>query len=177
MSTIIKDEARDDDNNEYERRVSNNNSPPSRLPKTIHCGPAFQTSNLEPTIIEDMTGYEVIHGRFQIFVGRGVGIGSMPDSLVHGEPIESTLALEPTPKRVRIGGAPGRGYHPPSPSTHHHHQQQLHHHHINNNRKKETEIVTQAMSLLQSGSNMSEITFADEEAMERDDFKPERISL
>ena len=105
---LLKEEARDDEN--YHDNA--------RMPDIIHLGPAFQVNsvaNEKPLIIEDMTGYEVIRGRFQIFVGREE---AMPDSLIRGERIEPSF--EPHKKRMhREGtetlGASDRGQ--PSPGV------------------------------------------------------------
>ena len=159
MPTIVKDEARDD----HENQRHWGNAPPTfKMPQTIHCGPAFQTSNTKSTIIEDTTGYEVIRGRFQIFVGRD----ATSNSLVHGERIESTSTMEPPTKRVHREGNAGRG--------HHHHNQHLIR---NRNHEKSQNNVAQAFSLLKSASNMSDITFADEDYIDEADFEPERLVL
>lgn len=162
MPTIVKDEARDD--HENQERWDNTLTPKFRMPQTIHCGPAFQTSNTNlGDIIEDTTGYEVIRGRFQIFVGRD----ATSNSLIHGEPIESIPAMEPPTKRVQRAGTAGRG-------QHHYHNQHLI---SKRNHEKSQEVVIQAFSLLKSGSNMSDITFADEDYIDHADFEPERLVL
>ena len=143
---LLKEEARDDEN--YHDNA--------RMPDIIHLGPAFQVNsvaNEKPLIIEDMTGYEVIRGRFQIFVGREE---AMPDSLIRGERIEPSF--EPHKKRMHREGTETL-----SPL-------------VNKNNNEKTEVA-QAFSLLRSSSNMSDITFEEKDEINKNEFERERLAL
>ena len=127
------------------------------MPKLITLGQAFQVdSTTKPMIIEDMTGYEVIRGRFKIIVAREA---SMPETLVHGEQI----CQEPPTKTKRIERSGFRDF----PAA-------CRFEKVDAGQKV---VVAQAQSILKTNSLMSDVTFGKEDEIEEADFQQERLIL
>jgi hypothetical protein len=109
----------------------------NQMPEIIHLAPTFHVNSLEnPVIIEDITGYEILEGRYNIFVGRDEA--SQESSILFGERVDATFPCNynNTPLSCEQSTT------------------------IDKHREKD--VVTQALSMLRSSSNLSEITLPEE---------------
>lgn len=125
----------------------------NRMPEVIHLAPSFHVNSPEkPVIIEDITGYEILKGRYNIFVGRDEA--SREASLLFGERVDATF--------------PCYDNNTPLSSE----QSTI------TDKHGEKNVVTQALSILRSSSNLSEITLLEEtEEAAPAEFEHIRLSL
>lgn len=70
-----------------------------RMPDVIHLAPTLQVdSPIEPVIIEDMTGYEVIKGRYSLVIT----IKKSEENLVDGERIDADVPSPLPPEQQKF---------------------------------------------------------------------------
>lgn len=130
-----------------------------RMPDVIHLAPTLEVdcpvdSPEEPVIIEDLTGYEVVKGRYYLVIRS-----SQTEYLIEGERMDIGVLLpqKANPKRED-----------PTRQSHSRKQKQ--------NREAKHREVTQAFSMLRPSSDLSEITL-DEKNTQLIEFEQQRISL
>lgn len=133
-----------------------------RMPQVIHLAPTFQVdSPSKPFVIEDLTGFEVIKGRYTLTIS----IKNSDENLVAGERIDSSR-----------GPVFGRQSIPNSKDMEHNNA----HVHLGKSTVRcepWDRDVAQASSLFKSPSKLSDITFSDDKGNETDEFERVRISL
>ena len=135
---------------------------PSGMPAVIHLAPTVQVdSPTEPFVIEDLTGYEVVKGRYSLAVLSN----NLEENLIVGERLDAnaTLSLqdqhEGSNDECREEGpqiSAERTDHQDEPTY---------------------RDVTRAFSLLRSTSKLSDITFSEDKGDNQSAFACVRISL
>jgi hypothetical protein len=136
-------------------RESREDACQNRMPEVIHLAPSFQVNSpVEPVIIEDTTGYEILRGRYNIFVGRDQACRE--SSLLFGERVDAILQVSSYDNNTQLSKEQSTII----------------------DKHGEKYAVTQAMSILRSSSNLSEITLPEEtEEAAPAEFESIRISL
>ena len=135
---------------------------PSGMPAVIHLAPTVQVdSPTEPFVIEDLTGYEVVKGRYSLAVLSN----NLEENLIVGERLDAnaTLSLQ--------------DQHEGSNDECREEGPQISAERTDRQDEPTYRDVTRAFSLLRSTSKLSDITFSEDKGDNQSAFECVRISL